>query len=214
MIQSFDVNFKKLVSFCSSFLKKYNSWSFIDELGKTRFSKSSYIWIIIVPLALKYSVLFEEFINKVLKPSNSIDISLPFNWFVFFLGALLISLGSFVYYLFCPEFIKLYKNYGEFLRKGESIVKLKRFAQEFNCESIWDDITNLQHNGIFVDGDRMWDADIDKDVFLEIYKKANLHRNYMKSICFSFYMIGLFLFLGVIIQNIFFVCNYLFLNYM
>jgi len=207
MIQSLDVNYKKIVAF----IRKYNSWSFIDELGKTRFSKNSYIWIIIVPLALKYSVLLEEYINKVLKPSYSIDISLPFNWF-FFLGALLISLGSFLYYLYCPKFIKLYKNYGEFLSKGESIVKLKGFAKEFNSESIWDDITNLQLNGIFVDEDRMWDADINKDAFRKIYNKANESNLRKRKFAFWFYIMGILLFVFVILQNIYFVCNYLFLN--
>lgn len=97
------------------------NWSLINSLGKLKISKSSYYYLVIVPVLVK----FTEYLNNplVLIIGDSpikLNIDLPFSWYLFYCGAVLIAIGTFIYQIFCPNFIKRFQNYGEFLDAGES----------------------------------------------------------------------------------------------
>ena len=60
-----------------------------------------------------------------------LNLELPFSWYYFYFGAVSIALGSILYEFFCPELIKNYKNYGEFLQSGQSDEYLDRISNKY-----------------------------------------------------------------------------------
>ena len=106
-------------------------WSEINRLGKTRFSKWSYIWIILIPFLVKILKRFQEECVNIFGYVFDIDNDLPFSWYLFFFGALLFAIASTLYYIFCPELIKQYKNYSEFYESGSTNAKLYRYSKRY-----------------------------------------------------------------------------------
>jgi hypothetical protein len=51
---------------------------------------------------------------------------------LFYFGAVAIVIGSLLYQIFCPELIKTYRNYGEFLEAGEFDNYLDRVARKYD----------------------------------------------------------------------------------
>jgi hypothetical protein len=107
-------------------------WLAIDALGKLKISKSSYIFVIVVPILsrifhqvespLKLSVAGEEF---------TLAIAFPVTWYTFYFGALFIALGSAIYSLWCPSIIRLYPNYGIFLATGRDDNYIRNCAVQY-----------------------------------------------------------------------------------
>lgn len=111
---------------------KNTPWSTINSLGKMRFSRSSYFYLIAIPILVKATENLKSPLEVVLgNNSYLIKLELPFSWYLFYIGALSIALGSLVYQLFCPKLIKDYKNYGEFLNAGESDDYIERMVDRY-----------------------------------------------------------------------------------
>ena len=97
------------------------NWTIVNSFGQSRFSKNSYVFLVLVPIAAKFLQNIQSpveilFGGKV----HEIQLQLPFNWYVFYFGASLFSLASLIYVLYCPTLIKRFKDYGEFVKSGES----------------------------------------------------------------------------------------------
>ena len=105
-------------------------WSDLNTLGQNRFSRTSYVWIIVVPLIVKISRFLERENGIIF----DIDSDLPFSWYLFFYGALFFALASTVYYLFCPEIIRKFKNFGEFNSSGHTTNKIYKYATDHKVE--------------------------------------------------------------------------------
>lgn len=93
--------------------------------------RSAYFWIVAVPMAAKLFEAIESGSNFVIPGTSiSITLSLPFSWKVFFLSALLTSLGNLIYSLTCPAIIRDYSNFRDFENQGEGADKLRRLFEE------------------------------------------------------------------------------------
>ena len=209
---------------------RQHKWSTVDRLGKMRFSKSSYYWLVIVPLIVKIT----ENLNSPLKfeiygEVMSFPLELPFSWKLFFFGALLISIGSTLYQLYCPHLIKNYSNYGEFLASGQSnfyldyviaIYKIDRKPFDFIYDTPFTKKADMpeddqpQSASYFERGlaplnykyDRNYEYDHKRQVgfnaIYEILDKKLPER--IKASMFFFYL-GFACFIWVLLQNIWFV---------
>ncbi|MBC3760052.1 hypothetical protein H7U19_16715 [Hyunsoonleella sp. SJ7] len=112
-------------------MKKIN-WSLINSLGKMRFSKSSYYYLVIIPILVKLmGYLDNPFILILGENSIKLNLELPFSWYLFYFGAIFIAIGTFIYQVFCPSFIKKFQNYGEFISAGESDNYLSRIESKY-----------------------------------------------------------------------------------
>lgn len=214
----------------------FASWILIDSLGKLRFSKSSYYYIVIVPILakalekVKSPVLFIFGDNEFL-----INIELPFSWYLFYFGAVAIAIGSLLYQIFCPEIIKNYKNYGEFLASGESDAYLDRVVRKYEISNLYfkfigqayieekikesvkvesmsrRELPRVEERERIVDYKHNIKYQEDrKNMFNDLYDNVKLSKKAIRLTSFSLYMFAFAAFGWVILQNIYFVIYHLF----
>jgi len=107
------------------------TWSQLSAIGRNRLFRSSYFWIVFVPLVAKLTSTIPERIKiPWVETSIELNASLPFSWTVFYFSAVFFALGSVLYSVFCPHIIKTYRNFAEFLEHGEGGKYLYGQAQQ------------------------------------------------------------------------------------
>lgn len=110
-----------LFCYCMSFLNKmfifiknYFSWMKISEI-------SSLIWL---KLAISYIAISSIIANvlygvsKICFVEGCLNLSLPFNWKILFLGSIFYAIGFIIYNYKCPKFIKNYPSYYYFSKSS------------------------------------------------------------------------------------------------
>jgi|SRR5690606_6864436 len=108
------------------------NWSSINSLGKMKFSKSSYYYLVIIPILVKLTEFLDNpFTLIVGQNSIKLNLELPFSWYLFYFGAISIAIGTFIYQIFCPNFIKKFQNYGQFVDAGESDNYLSQIESKY-----------------------------------------------------------------------------------
>lgn len=213
----------------------FATWITIDSLGKLRFSKSSYYYIVIVPVLAKALEKIKSPVSFIFGDNEFlINIDLPFSWYCFYFGAVAIAIGSLLYQLFCPEIIKNYKNYGEFMASGESDAYLDRTVRKYEISSLYFkfigqayieekiketvEIPSMSRRELPVVKERERIVDYKhnikyqedrKNMFNELYDNVKLSNKAIRLTSFSLYMIGFSAFGYVILQNIYFVISHL-----
>ncbi len=111
-IKSFFSNIKYKITLLLSSI----SWSKVNSLGKMKFSRTSYYYLVIIPVLVKaLEKVNNPFHLQIEQNKIELNLELPFSWYLFYFGALSIALGSILYQIYCPNIIKDFKNYGEFL---------------------------------------------------------------------------------------------------
>ncbi len=103
-------------------------WSLINKIGKLKSIRSSYIWILIVPILSKILLKIKDEVEITLFGTTwELSLSLPFSWKVFYFSAIAFSLANLLYFIFCPKFITKFQNFGEYKDKGYTETALKEF---------------------------------------------------------------------------------------
>lgn len=112
-------------------MKELN-WSLLNSFGKMRFSKSSYYYLVIIPILVKLTEFLDNPFTLILgENSIKLNLELPFSWYLFYFGAISIAIGTFIYQVFCPNFIKKFQNHGQFLEAGESDNYLSQIERQY-----------------------------------------------------------------------------------
>lgn len=97
-----------------------------------KFSKSSYYYLVIIPILVKLTEFLDNpFTLIVGQNSIKLNLELPFSWYLFYFGAISIAIGTFIYQIFCPNFIKKFQNYGQFVDAGESDNYLSQIESKY-----------------------------------------------------------------------------------
>ena len=211
------------------------SWVLVNSLGKLRFSKSSFYYIVIVPILVKaLEKVNSPFPLKVGDSIIQINLELPFSWYLFYFGALAIAIGSILYEVFCPGIIKSYKNYGEFLSSGESDSYLDRVSKKYNLSTFVlpfmarpyleqktiEEVKIQPSRYEFKERTESYEKVVDykhnikyqedrKDEFNKLYNEVKFTNKKIIYASFSLYIVGFTAFIWVIIQNIYFVTKHL-----
>jgi hypothetical protein len=211
------------------------SWILVNSLGKLKFSKNSYYYLVIVPIIVK---LLEKIENPLtLQFGGSIvpiNLELPFSWYFFYFGAVLIAIASVLYEIFCPELIKNYRNYGEFLESGQSDEYLDRVSRKYKLsyyfltflgdpyieekakEKIkiapkrrFEEPTYEEYEKVVDYKHNIKYQEERKNAFNKLYNQIK-HKNItIAFISFGLYLLGFSAFIWVIIENIYFVIKHL-----
>lgn len=110
-----------------NFARLYDvSWHDLSVLGQSKLVKSSYIWMILIPVIANLAKhISTEAKLIIFNHEFFINFSLPFSWKALYFAALSFALGSLVYQMFCPKIIKKYKDYSEFSNSGQRWEYLK-----------------------------------------------------------------------------------------
>tara|TARA_R110000868_G_scaffold175781_2_gene413005 strand:- start:6948 stop:7634 length:687 start_codon:yes stop_codon:yes gene_type:complete len=211
------------------------SWILVNSLGKLRFSRTSYYYLIIVPIIVKaLDKLNNPMLLKFGESNIQINLELPFSWYLFYFGALSISIASLLYQIFCPELIKDFRNYGEFLDAGESDSYLARVSRKYNItpfawgslgtpyivekktETVKNTATSRRFEAPLKTLETITDykhnikyQEERKDAFNNIYNEVKFRNKKIMNTSFCFYILGFAAFTWVILQNIAFVIKHI-----
>lgn len=214
------------------------SWILVNSLGKLRFSRVSYYFIVIIPILAKaLDKVSSPIFLKIGDNEFSINIDLPFSWYLFYFGAVLIAIGSLLYQIFCPRIIKDYKNYGEFLAAGESDSYLEKVSDEYNLSPFFlsfiaapyleeksiekvkvaprsrhDEPSYKEYETVVDYKHNIKYQEERKNAFNKLYNEVKYSYKTIIYICFSLYTFGFIAFAWVIMQNISFVISHLLLS--
>jgi len=95
--------------------KQNIGWEFISKYGRNKFVKTSYIYLVIVPLLAKLLSKLENPLKIILSGIEyKFDLSLPFNWILFYFAALAFTIGYIIFFVRAPNIIKENINFSDF----------------------------------------------------------------------------------------------------
>lgn len=206
------------------------TWTVLSALGKSRIFKSSYFWIVLVPLVAKLFSGIENIIDfEIFGASISINLALPFSWQMFYFSALFIGAASLIYSMFCPEIILKYDKFSDFTDEGKgrkqiisnliqvvSGAKVKppntkvdeddliEFAEKF---AVVTDKINTSNIGFTFDDLIDMEININEKAnsFWWVRNKVNDSKILPRILCSAFYLLGTILLSIVFIENLLFV---------
>lgn len=180
-------------------------WDELNRLGRSRLLQSSYVWLLLVPMAAKaLSAIDDPLILKGIAEGLRIHLTLPFSWRLFYFSAVTVSIAGAIYSFFCPKLVRTFGNYAEYRSEGRGREYLLRYAKEqmhqedtfeagFNGGALNDEVTNAKEEKEFA------------ELFWRIHSDENLKSPYLRAACFLFYSVGLVLIAIVLVQNFIFV---------
>ena len=153
---------------------------------------------------------------KIDNAEYTLNIALPFKWWVLYFSALFISVAKGVYIAFSPQFIKEFRDYEEFVtsgRKGGFLQKVvfelipvwkrgKKNSIDDYAEKFHPDIHNLNPIGVknALTQD-IWNSEL-KPSFWLIHDMANYSRVYPRFICMFFIILSALSFAYITIDKI------------
>lgn len=156
-------------------------WSDLHRIGRGFAFRSSYFWLVTVPIAAK---LLDE-----LPPSVKFNLpgadeaielvfELPFTWVMFYFSAILMSFGRFTTGRTCPRIIQEHLNYSDFLGAGKGDRHLTGYAYQVGV-AIQNQSQQEQAPS---------DTDRRQNIYWEIREKAESHclwARILTSCCFG-----------------------------
>lgn len=158
------------------------SWTALRSLGESRVIKSSYFWILLVPVAANVILRLETPLNIIVLGENfTIHMDLPFSWKLFFYASCAFTVASLIFKLNCPISIREYKNYDDFKQKGGSYLEIySDFAKSIYLPSHF---SHEYYSMLRDDSGTHADPRV-KDVWdtLQIATGANIENNYIEQI--------------------------------
>ncbi len=98
-------------------------WVALSNLGRSRTIRSSYFWIMFVPICAQFLEPLPEVIKvPVLGP---VQPALPFSWVAFFWMAIVFSAASLLFSLRCPAIVKSFTSYKDFAEEKHGELQLQ-----------------------------------------------------------------------------------------
>lgn len=104
-------------------------WSTLYGISQSTVLRTTWIWLIIVPLAAKLIAVLPDEIVLLGVPVNLKDVSLPFSWKVFYFSTIAFTGATVIYALRCPRIIKRYPDFASFERSGQTLSHLADYGQ-------------------------------------------------------------------------------------
>lgn len=102
------------------------NWNSLSAIGSLRLVRTSYLWLMIVPLSARILSQFPDNVTiQLFGAEFTFIFALPFSWKMFYFSALAMAAGTLVYVVKCPPLIKEFKNFTDFERDGSSRLMLK-----------------------------------------------------------------------------------------
>lgn len=163
-------------------------WENLKKLQNIKVINSMYIWILIVPVLAKAMRLIEGIVDvTIFDYTFSIDLGLPFSWYLFYFSAIFFVLGNLMVIIFCPSIIKDQLTMRVMEEKGKSEKILEDYALELNKRLT--DFGTVRLAGL--------------------YEAGNRHGLLSRVITSFFYAVGLSLISFVMYENLIVVLSYM-----
>jgi len=99
------------------------TWPELSSIGDSKIFKTSYFWLLIVPILAKVISKLRNFSTNnpdiIWVKVISENLTLPFNWTIFYLSSVAFGFGILLYTSRCPSLIRKYKSFSEFNSCGD-----------------------------------------------------------------------------------------------
>jgi hypothetical protein len=206
-------------------LNRFFLWNRIAVYGRSKILRTSYIWLLIVPVAYRIIEKIESpLVLTGLADGLVLNIDLPFSWKIFYFAALSIAVATVIFTEKCPDIIRL-EDFNGFQRKGYDVRYLAKFAEIEGRTDLWEIDTPLKDykrhrqlpkSYLFPGGTSNYpsgNADKDKAMenvvrtFWNLFGWANNKDFKFRMACAFFYGVGFTLLSVVAAQNIWFVIS-------
>ena len=103
----------------NSVYKKALPWTVLTRLGKSKVLKSSYFWIVFVPIAAKiFEKLPETFPISSGPPIVELVLELPFSWEMFYFASCCFGVASLIFTALCPPLVKNFSDLQDYKGLG------------------------------------------------------------------------------------------------
>lgn len=97
-------------------------WSKLQKYGESTALRSSYIWLLVVPLAARlFSKIEDPVVIRAFEHTFTLHFGLPFSWKAFYFSAVFFAVASALFSIYCPVIIRDFANFSEFLQSGRSV---------------------------------------------------------------------------------------------
>ena len=177
-------------------------WSQLNALGESRVLRSSYIWLVLVPVAAKLiAVLPEEF--DAFGASIRMDFELPFSWTLFYFSSVAFAAASLLYAMRCPSVVKFHRHAADFAAKGKSFDHLVAFASELGAPLREKLIKRINSDRIHARPEAT--PTVIYKLFWTVHAKADSRRMQPRALCCGLYVLGFVLIGVVMVQNLLYV---------
>jgi len=206
----------------------------LRRLGRSRVLRTSYFWLIAIPLIANFFLKIGPQIKfRIMDSEIMVTFGLPFSWKMFYFSSVAFALASAIYSKKCPKIISEYEKYSDFIKDGRTQEDVK----EKFLESI--DVYELRSKGIgkeqaksILDFVRVYcgDADITdklgmislsnfldaasiqneklREAFWHVRKVADNNHFVSRVICAILYLIAFILVILVLCQNFIYVWRF------
>ena len=95
-------------------------WSSLNYVGRTRALRTSYFWLLFVPLAAKALERFDAMVAiPFLGSKQMLTLSLPFSWQMFYFSSVAFAIATFIYTWKCPRIVRDYDRLSDFTEEGK-----------------------------------------------------------------------------------------------
>lgn len=100
------------------FIKVIPSWQHLSSIGNNKVIKSTYIWIIVIPIIAKF---LEKIPDNLIIPfyeNIEIQLKLPFSWQLLYFSALIFAISTVMFTLFSPPLLSKFSDIPSYIEKG------------------------------------------------------------------------------------------------
>lgn len=164
-------------------------WSALRRAGQSRFLKTAYIWLFVVPVAARILQAAPATVRLVWPGEFDLQLALPFSWRCFYWSALFVAAADFVFWLRCPSIVKDHLDKESFVRAGKQDFHVVTYQQEIRPSY-----------------DPEPEDEPPEDItFWSVHHEADRIRRRSRFACAMLYLVGFALFLVVAGQNLLFV---------
>jgi hypothetical protein len=186
------------------------TWRRLRRYGNNKAIKSSYFWVLAVPIVAKLVPQIENILSTT---EYTIDLALPFSWKMFYFGSVLFAISTLIYSKRCPYLIQHYNTPNEYWNAGHGLRELDAYA-EITLSDIDQDkkigLFNkyLETSATLSPGVKSHTgADLNSKFFF-VQEKTQNKRKWSRFACIAGYGIGSLFFVYVLVENFLYVLNH------
>ncbi len=179
-------------------LDEFFSWRLIRSMPDNKFVANSYVWLIIVPVFTKaFSFSGDSFAFSFGDDTLVLLLDLPFSWRLFFLSALLLTMGNILYHIFCPFIVKEYSNFSEFYLNASSFQDSEVGLNSDEMIEFHRIFDPSEYSFISGHGTK------EREMYYKTYCRQSASRPRLRWASSAFYVLGLALIFFAILSNIY-----------
>lgn len=185
-------------------LNEHLKWSKLAVIAELQLVQSSYLWVILVPVAAKALSNVKEYVAPINVFGFTIDVptELPFSWVAFYFAGILFLIAHLIYFFGAPSIVKDHRSASDFFDSGKSHQHLMDYAKALD-----DPFTQGFRRTEAEHRVGEYSAEELRDLFWELFETADLKFPFLRLLCGALLIVGLLLLAFLIFQNTIFVAR-------